>query len=151
MVSLCSTLHRISWKRKCSWLWAFLLNIELAGYHSSWPRHPSTFAITNLKKRKKKSYQTQHFLPPKHKCSPPYLQLILILIIYRLRQRLPNHNRPAQVVKCLPTERTAPIFCTQPFIYALFVDEVVAGETSKYRVVGHVVEAERAGFGELAV
>lgn len=31
------------------------------------------------------------------------------------------------------------------------MNEMVAGETSEYRVVGHVVEAEGACFGEVAV
>lgn len=55
------------------------------------------------------------------------------------------------MVERLSTERTTPVFCTEPFIDALFVQEMVAGETPEYRVVGHVVEAEGACFWKVAI
>lgn len=50
-----------------------------------------------------------------------------------------------------PTERTARVLCAQPVVDAVLVQEVVAGQTAEDGGGRQVVEAERAGFWDVAV
>lgn len=77
-------------------------------------------------------------LEPKHKGSPSHFQLILIVLIIdihhcrRANCRLADHKWLAHVVERLSTERTAAVLRAQPFVNALLVHEMIAGQTSEY-------------------